>query len=119
MLDFTAPDQSQSQNELQCLSQTIMTERPSTSELADAVMQQLEDVIALTTEDILVSTDDDDNHTDKQEHEIRAAALSQRSTLTSASSTMMVPTQPYPPLTQVGIVVDHDRPYADYGHLGM
>ncbi|CAF1383390.1 unnamed protein product [Rotaria sordida] len=93
-----------------------MTERPLDDEVSDAIMQQLEDVIAMTTEDILVINDDEDNNTDEQE---ARATESQRSiAATTASSTMMIATQPYPPLTQVGIVVDHDRPYADYGHLG-
>lgn len=37
----------------------------------------------------------------------------------SSSSSSTIFSHPYPPENRIGQVKDHDRPYADYGHLGL
>jgi hypothetical protein len=41
--------------------------------------------------------------------------VNQTSTITIAAAG----SHPYPPINQTGQVAEHDRPYADYGHLSM
>src|SRR5690606_34162984 len=44
--------------------------------------------------------------------------VNQNETEVSSSSVIPISTQnAYPPINQIGIVKDHDRPYASYGHL--
>jgi hypothetical protein len=40
-------------------------------------------------------------------------------TSSSSSNLMNISSHPYTPIQQAGVVLDHDRPFADYGHLGM
>lgn len=37
---------------------------------------------------------------------------------TEQSPKTNISTHPYPPINQTGPIHDHDRPYAEYGHLG-
>ena len=78
--------------EIERLSQSIMHDRPSnhTDEVADDLIQLLDDL---------------------SQHSISAMMESED------ASTAMATRRPYPPIHQTGVVDDHDRPYADYGHL--
>jgi hypothetical protein len=83
--------------EIQRLSQSIICELPADhNEIADALIELL-DLIDNTTSNIV-----NDSGTDREE-----------------ASNAVNSTRPYPPINQTGVVEDHDRPYADYGHLGM
>lgn len=81
--------------ELERLSRVIHSEQPMNDDMTKIIMQQLDEILQGIEEMDDVATED--------EHEISSMANS---------------TRPYPPMDQSGLVADHDRPYADYGHLG-
>ena len=83
--------------ELQRLSQTIQNEQPMDDPMANALMQQLNEIIEVIEESV-------DNNEHNNESEM---------------SSITTGTYPYPLVNQYGLIADHDRPYADYGHLGM
>jgi len=81
--------------EIQQLSQVIVDNQPMDDNIAKNIMQQLQDILD-TTKNM-----NDDNQV-QSELQI---------------SSIISTEHPYPPINQTGIVDDHDRPYADYGHL--
>jgi hypothetical protein len=84
--------------EIECLSQSVIRERPMhRCEVADTLIELLNNLVDNTGSSMIKSDDIDSEE----------------------SSKMIVSTHPYPPINQTGLVVDHDRPYADYGHLSM
>jgi hypothetical protein len=76
--------------EIEHLTQVIRSEQPDDDDLARFIMQQLNSALDTTS--------------------IAANASSAPTTTTDHLL--------YPPMHQTGPVADHDRPYADYGHLG-
>jgi hypothetical protein len=95
----------QREHEIQHLSQLIRANQPKDDYLANIIMQQLDDD---DDDDILESTMNNDNDNNNQTQ-----------SRLQTSSIIVTTTQhhPYPPVNQTGPVEDHDRPYADYGHL--
>ncbi|CAF5089870.1 unnamed protein product, partial [Rotaria sp. Silwood1] len=90
-------------NEIERLTQLIIRERPADhNEVADTLLYMIGLVNNPTTTSSMIDVDDmnTDNHQ-----------------TTSSLSKVIISTQPYIPLNQTGIVAEHDRPYADYGHL--
>lgn len=83
--------------EIQNLTQIIYNTQPSNDDLSHIIMQQLNDLL------VTIVNDDNEQHTRK---EFQPSSI--------ASATL----HPYPPVNQTGPIADHDRPYADYGHLG-
>lgn len=81
--------------EIQHLIQNIRDDQPVNDYIASIIMKQLDDALAITL------TNDNGNVQNKSE-------------IGSSISTRY----PYPPIIQTGPIIDHDRPYADYGHLG-
>ncbi|CAF0991888.1 unnamed protein product [Didymodactylos carnosus] len=77
--------------EIERLSQSIVNDRPShTGEFADVLIQLLDDI----PENPIPTMMESDN-----------------------ANTAMATRRSHPPIDQTGFVDDHDRPYADYGHL--
>ncbi|CAF1437120.1 unnamed protein product [Adineta steineri] len=94
-------------NDIEHLTQLIIREKPKEhNEVADALMDLLQLVNSpiVTTTASSMMTDTNDNNIDQTPEMI----------ITSSSSD-----HPYPPINQTGIVTEHDRPYADYGHLNI
>ena len=85
------------QFELQRLSQEIQNEQPPNDPIANALMQLLSEIIEVIEE----SVNDNDHNNESEMISITTG------------------THPYPPVNQHGLIADHDRPYADYGHLGI
>ena len=85
----------QRSQELQHLSRVIHNEQPMDDDMADIVVQQLNEIL-----DEIEDMDDDATENEQE------------------TSAMISNTHPYPPINQTGLVADHDRPHADYGHLG-
>ena len=83
--------------ELQRLSQEIQNEQPTNDPMANGLVQQLNEIIEVIEEPV-----NDNEHNNESE-----------------MSSTTAKTYPYPPVNQHGLIADHDRPYADYGHLGM
>jgi hypothetical protein len=80
--------------EVQCLNQVVRDYQPVDDSVANIIMQQLNDILETT-----INNDDDV----QSEFE---------------TSSIVSETHPYPPTNQTGPIAAHDRPYADYGHLG-
>ncbi|CAF4786174.1 unnamed protein product [Rotaria sp. Silwood1] len=92
----------QCEQEIQRLTQVIRSSQPEDgNETASIIMQQLNDLLATKQTAII-----NDNENPISQHPIGTYAT---------TSTMIQ--HPYPPVNQTGLVQDHDRPYADYGHL--
>ncbi|CAF1434531.1 unnamed protein product [Rotaria sordida] len=90
-------------NEIQRLTQLTIHERPEHhNEVAD-ILLDLMGLVNNTTTTTTVSTIVDINDMNIDENK--------------TSSKMNIFSHPYVPLNQTGIVAEHDRPYADYGHL--
>jgi hypothetical protein len=81
------------EQEIQQLTQLIRTTQPTNDNMANVIMQQLDDIL----QTIVLN----DNQIQQQ--------------LETSSS--LPKNHPYPPINQIGPIKDHDRPYADYGHL--
>ena len=76
------------QNEVLHLTQSVLSQHPKNDATAHFIMNQLNLLVDREEETTVLSS----IATDATEH-------------------------PYPPMNQTGTVADHDRPYADYGHL--
>lgn len=84
------------EQEIQYLSQVIQASQPMDDDLVDIIMQGFNDTLETTI---------NDNDSNQAQSELQTSSL-------------IISTQhPYPPVNQTGTVKDHDRPYADYGHL--
>ncbi|CAF1390193.1 unnamed protein product [Adineta steineri] len=83
------------EQEIQYLTQVIQANQPMNDDLVGIMMQEINDTLEITI--------DDDNQT--------------QSELQTSSSHIISTQHPYPPVNQTGLVKDHDRPYAEYGHL--
>ena len=86
--------------ELEELPHIIRSSQPVDDEQAQVIMQHLDRALQTTA---MAADDKEDSDNDNDQ--------------ISVTSTM-ISTHPYPPITQQGLIADHDRPYADYGHLG-
>ncbi|CAF1311227.1 unnamed protein product [Rotaria sordida] len=91
-------------HEIERLSQVIVESQPINDEIAATIIEQLDLVIdaAVPVDSIVLDS---------------VERLSTQEEVPLISS--MIATHPYPPIYQEGIVSDHDRPYADYGHLSQ
>jgi Geminivirus Rep catalytic domain len=98
--------------EIRQLSQFIITEQPISDETAQFFIRQLDLALDKTKTITTTNMDVNDINNDQQ---ILTSCLS-----SSSSSSSIIPTiskNLYPPINQTGRVEDHDRPYAEYGHL--
>ena len=88
--------------EMQELSQFLLVEQPINDETAQFIIQNLN--LALDRTKAIAAPTTNTISVQQQQPSASAAIL---------------PTQqrPYPPMHQAGLVEDHDRPYAEYGHL--
>jgi hypothetical protein len=92
--------------EIRQLSQVVHSTQPVIDDdQAQAILQQLS--MAIQTIDSMVDNDNDDEDGNDN---IGNGNVMHATTMTSA--------RPYPPVDQQGLVDDHDRPHAEYGHLG-
>jgi hypothetical protein len=78
----------------------MRTVRPLDDDFANLMVQQENDAFETTTNQV--------------QSQPRASSLSSTASSSISNSTTQ---RPYPPVDQTGQVADHDRPYADYGHL--
>lgn len=85
--------------ELKRLSQLIIHDLPTDDNIAQIIIEKLNFVMDITS----VQDMDTDSSTQA----------------TSFASSSRVSIYSYPPINRTGQVNDHDRPFADYGHLGM
>ena len=83
--------------ELQTLYRFVQNSQPTNDDITSVIIQQLNDVVDAVTD-----------HVNQDEISREDPTTSSIQTITSL---------PYPPANQIGLVADHDRPYADYGHL--
>ncbi|CAF4079530.1 unnamed protein product [Adineta steineri] len=94
-------------NDIEHLTQLIIREKPKEhNEVADALMDLLQlvnDPTTTTTASSMMIDTNDEN-------------IDQTSEMIISSTSS---DHPYPPINQTGIVTEHDRPYADYGHLNI
>lgn len=79
------------ENELSRLAEYMVSEAPDYSLITDLILESLGLAVPLRQDSPSSSTD-------------------QRASL--------IVKHPYPPIYRRGVVMDHDRPYADFGHLG-
>ena len=91
----------QYEQEIQRCTQMIQTSQPTNDIVANIISQQFNDRLGTT---ITINYDDNDS---------RAGQNDKLETSFTTSSIQ----HPYPPINQTGLVEDHDRPYADYGHF--
>ncbi|CAF1440991.1 unnamed protein product [Adineta steineri] len=94
-------------NDIEYLTQLIIREKPKEhNKVADALMDLLQlvnsPIVTTTASSMMIDTND--SNIDQTSEMI----------ISSTSSD-----HPYPPINQTGIVTEHDRPYADYGHLNI
>ncbi|CAF1491267.1 unnamed protein product [Rotaria sp. Silwood1] len=92
--------------EIQQLSQFILTEKPINDETAQFIINQLN--LTLEKTKTMTSINVNDNNKDQQQILTSPSIITVTTTTTQHS---------YPPINQTGHVEDHDRPYAKYGHL--
>ncbi|CAF2794228.1 unnamed protein product [Rotaria sp. Silwood2] len=85
------------EREIECLTQFIISRPPEHDEMVQVLLSQLNLPI----------------HTSQQQEISELSSSSAPPPLT----TTILSQNPYPPIHQTGLVRDHDRPYADYGHL--
>ena len=95
------------------MSQIIINEQLVGDEDVDFTLRQLNLLVIVrrTTTTMMMNMGEDvrDNDTnDPDNNDEQATAIS-----------IAVSTHHFPPINQVGQVSDHDRPYAEYGHVGM
>ena len=88
--------------EIQQLSQIMIAEQPTDDEMAQFILAELN--LALDRPNIITSLATNTANTQQQQSQLVASNLATQQ-------------RPYPPVNQTGLVADHDRPYADYGHL--
>lgn len=86
------------EREIECLTQFIISRPPEHDEMVQVLLSQLNLPI----------------HTSQQQE---ISVLSSSSVPPPPLTTTILSQNPYPPIHQTGLVRDHDRPYADYGHL--
>ena len=86
------------ERELQQLYRFVQNSQLTNDDITSAIIQQLNDVVNATAVD----------HINQDEVSRESLTTSSIQTITSL---------PYPPVNQTGFIADHDRPYADYGHL--
>lgn len=90
--------------EIEQLSQAIRADRPFDDDFANLIMEHENNPFETTTND---------------QNQNRVQSQSRVSSASSSSSAIVNSKAPcpYPPVNQTGRVADHDRPYAEYGHL--
>jgi hypothetical protein len=91
------------EDKMQALSQQAVTTKPVDDEFAELIINEL-DLRAASANSIRnMDVDDDDD----------AAATDEP----DPASPVISPQYSYPPVNQTGPILDHDRPFAEYGHL--
>lgn len=83
-------------NQSSSVSSIIHMEKPMNDPIADALVECLDQIDE-------VHDGIDDNVTENE---------------SECDSIIITSSHPYPPINRTGQVADHDRPFADYGHLG-
>lgn len=106
------------QEEIQQLSHTMIQDRPREDPMAELLLEEINSIFKdrISKPD---STTDDNN---QQFPPSRPPTMTATATINDddhqkKGSPFIVTSSPYPPINRAGPVSDHDRPYAEYGHL--
>ncbi|CAF1511608.1 unnamed protein product [Adineta ricciae] len=114
--------------EIEHLSQVILTQQFMIDDddiAAQFILQQLDLVLDTTEEMLPIDNNQMDNNDNSRQDQSSISSNPPSKDVVLKSSSMRTAEQqqqqqqqrPYPPINQTGPVNDHDRPYAEYGHL--
>lgn len=100
--------------EMQQLTQSIQHNQPKDDIIASIILQQLNDALQSKT-----LTDGTNVTVEESPISPSSPPTATTTTITTAATPSAISSMslPYPPTNQTGPIADHDRPYADYGHL--
>ena len=114
------------QEEIRQLSQTLIKEQPKNDPMAEVLLQEINSIMnndtqskvdfaindnkqpmvptPITAAAAIIPTFDDENDDDDDDNQ-------------NEGSPFIIQSSSYPPINRTGRISDHDRPYAEYGHL--